>query len=326
MSSLVRFANARECVDCGRHGRSHRARVARGRLAARARTTRATTPVTPVTTSETTTSDGDERVRDTSDGDRSRRRRQCVVYDVSRELVSHDECAAWQRALLARALRDGDASVDCALLAQHFETITIGHGSDGEGLKFDERTPPRGFAVARSERGGEATYHGPGQLVLYPILNLARAPHDADLHWYMRALERVAIEAMEHCGLEDCERVEGLTGAWCDGHKLAAVGVRARRWVTYHGVALNVCVNLAHFAHIVPCGIADRPVGSVSQMLRNEPGVISSATAASMDATEEREARDDDEELMQRARDGLINAFAETFDLEVEVRHSAPEV
>ena len=125
---------------------------------------------------------------------------------------------------------------------------------------------------------------GPGQLVLYPILNLARAPHEADLHWYMRGLESVALEAMIDLGLDEskCGRIDGLTGAWCDGHKLRRRRrMPARgRWVSYHGVALNVCPNLEHFANIVPCGIGDRPVGSVAQILRGEGGVVSSASEA----------------------------------------------
>ena len=211
-----------------------------------------------------------------------RARRACVVYDVSSTLTPYDEAWAWQKAFLATALARGERSTDVAVLAQHPPTVTLGAGSTIDHLKFDESSPPSGFELRRCERGGEATYHGPGQLVLYPILNLARAPHEADLHWYMRGLESVALEAMIDLGLDEskCGRIDGLTGAWCDGHKLAAVGVRARRWVSYHGVALNVCPNLEHFANIVPCGIGDRPVGSVAQILRGEGGVVSSASEA----------------------------------------------
>jgi len=264
-----------------------------------------------------------------SEGDaHHQHRRACVVYDVSDRLTPYDEAWAWQKALLSRALDAGEDSVDAALIVQHPPTITLGTGSTVDHLKFDADAPPDGFAVRRCERGGEATYHGPGQLVVYPILNLARSPHQADLHWYMRSLEAVALGAMRELGLDAsaCGRIEGLTGAWCDGHKLAAVGVRARRWVSYHGVALNVCPNLAHFAHIVPCGIDDRPVGSVSQMLRGEAGVVSRSDGASTSAASVRASRDDDDELLSRARDALIASFVETFDLDVEISTSAPEL
>jgi lipoyl(octanoyl) transferase len=95
-------------------------------------------------------------------------------------------------------------------------------------------------------------------LVLYPVLNLQR--HGADLHWYLRELEGVVIDLLAELGLRG-ERIEGLTGVWLEGRKLAAIGVGARRWISQHGLALNVEADLAGFAQVVPCGIADRPVG-----------------------------------------------------------------
>jgi len=249
-------------------------------------------------------------------------KRTCIVYDVSDRLTPYDEAWDWQKAFLTRALACGETSTDVAILLQHPPTITLGTGSAEHHLKFSPERPPAGFALRRCERGGEATYHGPGQLVLYPILNLSRQPHEMDLHWYMRTLETVALQASVALGLDEekCGRVEGLTGAWCDGHKLAAIGVRARRWVTYHGMALNVCPNLAHFANIVPCGIDDRPVGSVAQMLRGESGLISSASSASMSAASNRETDSADDELLLRARVALLNAFADAFSLDLELR------
>lgn len=252
-------------------------------------------------------------------------RRTCVVYDVSSTLTPYDEAWAWQKAFLATALERGDDSTDVAILLQHPPTVTLGAGSTIDNLKFDESSPPSGFELRRCERGGEATYHGPGQLVLYPILNLARAPHEADLHWYMRSLESVALEAMLDLGLDEskCGRIDGLTGAWCDGHKLAAVGVRARRWVSYHGVALNVCPNLEHFANIVPCGIGDRPVGSVAQILRGEDGLVSSASEATFVRATKTTERDRDA-LMLDARDAVLRAFASVFDVDLDVRIERP--
>ncbi len=262
-----------------------------------------------------------------------RARRACVVYDVSSTLTPYDEAWAWQKAFLATALERGEDSTDVAVLVQHPPTVTLGAGSTIDNLKFDESSPPSGFELRRCERGGEATYHGPGQLVLYPILNLARPPHEADLHWYMRGLESVALEAMIDLGLDEskCGRIDGLTGAWCDGHKLAAVGVRARRWVSYHGVALNVCPNLEHFANIVPCGIGDRPVGSVAQILRGERGLVSSTSEATFARATPAAAADDDDDrdedaLMRDARRALLRAFASVFDVDVDVRVERPTV
>lgn len=119
----------------------------------------------------------------------------------------------------------------------------------------------------RIERGGEVTYHCPGQLVGYPILNLGR--HQKDLHWYLRQLEEVLIQALAVHGLKG-DRLEGLTGVWVEGRKVAAIGIKVSRWITMHGFALNVCPDLSGFGRIVPCGIGDRPVGSMAEFL---PGI-----------------------------------------------------
>ena len=165
-------------------------------------------------------------------------RRTCVVHDLSRALTPYDEAWAWQRGFLARALERGDDASDAAILLQHPPTVTLGAGSTVDNLKFSVDRPPEGFEVRRCERGGEATYHGPGQLVLYPILNLARAPHEADLHWYMRALESVALEAMIELGLDAAEvrtrgRVDGgvvrRAQGGGGGRARAAMGVLPRR-------------------------------------------------------------------------------------------------
>lgn len=151
---------------------------------------------------------------------------------------------------------------DMLLLLEHPPVYTLGTGSTTDFLKFDPDTAPH--ELHRIERGGEVTYHCPGQLVGYPILNLQR--YQRDLHWYLRQLEEVIIRLLAHYGLRG-ERLEGLTGVWVAGHKVAAIGIKVKRWVTMHGFALNVCPDLAGFREIVPCGIGDRPVGSLQQFL-----------------------------------------------------------
>ena len=162
---------------------------------------------------------------------------------------------AWQQQLQARLLAD-PLGPDAVLLVEHEPCYTLGRGASEAFLRFDPATPPA--PLFRIDRGGEVTHHTPGQLVLYPVLNLQR--HGADLHLYLRRLEAVVIDLLAELGLEG-QRQPGLTGVWLEGRKLAAIGVGARRWISQHGLALNVDCDLAGFEAIVPCGIGDRPVG-----------------------------------------------------------------
>ncbi len=154
---------------------------------------------------------------------------------------------------------------DVLMLLEHPPVYTLGQGADTRFLKFDPEAD--GYELHRIERGGEVTYHCPGQLVGYPILDLQR--HRQDLHWYLRQLEEVIIRTLDCYGLKG-DRVAGLTGVWLEGRKVAAVGIKVSRWITMHGFALNVCPDLAGFEKIVPCGIEGKPVGSLAQFL---PGI-----------------------------------------------------
>jgi lipoyl(octanoyl) transferase len=170
---------------------------------------------------------------------------------------------AWeqQRSLVAERVKDGSLD-DVLLLLEHPPVYTLGHGASLEFLKFDPSQV--NFEVHRVERGGEVTYHCPGQLVGYPILNLRH--YQQDLHWYLRQLEEVLIQLLALYGLKG-DRVAGMTGVWLEGRKVAAIGIKVSRWITMHGFALNVCPDLTGFERIVPCGIADKPVGSLAQFL-----------------------------------------------------------
>jgi lipoyl(octanoyl) transferase len=160
-----------------------------------------------------------------------------------------------QRQQQQRLLAD-PAGPDAVLLLEHLPCYTLGRGASPAFLRFDPADPPH--PLFRIDRGGEVTHHCPGQLVLYPVLNLQR--HGADLHRYLRALEQVVLDVLAVLELPG-ERSSGQTGVWLEGRKLAAIGVGARRWISQHGVALNVNCDLEGFGAIVPCGIADRPVG-----------------------------------------------------------------
>ena len=163
-----------------------------------------------------------------------------------------------QRQLQARLLA-APQGPDALLLLQHTPCYTLGRGADTAFLRFDPAAPP--LPLHRIDRGGEVTHHCPGQLVLYPVLNLQR--HGADLHLYLRQLEQVVIDLLISFGLE-AGRIEGFTGVWLEGRKVAAIGVGARRWISQHGLALNVNCSLEGFGAVVPCGIADRPVGCLA--------------------------------------------------------------
>ncbi|NEO06897.1 MAG: lipoyl(octanoyl) transferase LipB [Moorea sp. SIO1F2] len=186
---------------------------------------------------------------------------------VRKCLISHQGLVpytvAWeqQRSLVSQRLQDSSLD-DILLLLEHPPVYTLGKGSSIDFLKFDPNQV--NSEVHRIERGGEVTYHCPGQLVGYPILNLRY--YRQDLHWYLRQLEEVLIQVLAVYGLKG-ERVTGMTGVWLEGCKVAAIGIKVKRWITMHGFALNVCPDLAGFNHIVPCGIADKPVGSLAQFI-----------------------------------------------------------
>ena len=186
------------------------------------------------------------------------------------EPVPFERAWLWQRRLQQRLLADPEGP-DALLLLQHPPCYTLGRGASLEHLRFDPARPPH--PLFRIDRGGEVTHHAPGQLVLYPVLNLQR--HGADLHRYLRELEGVVLDLLDELALEG-SRWPGRSGVWCQGRKLAAVGVGARRWISQHGLALNVSCDLAGFAAIVPCGIADRPVGRLADL---RPGLTTAAVA-----------------------------------------------
>ena len=168
---------------------------------------------------------------------------------------------AWQRELQQRLLAD-PAATEAVILLEHLPCYTLGRGASTAHLRFDPEAPP--LPLHRIDRGGEVTHHAPGQLVLYPVLDLQR--HGADLHVYLRRLEQVVIDVLAGYGLA-AGRCPGLTGVWLEGRKLAAIGVGARRWISQHGLALNVDCDLEGFGAIVPCGISDRPVGRLADWI-----------------------------------------------------------
>lgn len=162
--------------------------------------------------------------------------------------------AAWKRQEILVTQRIADEIGDTLVFTEHDPVFTVGlrGGADAHLIWTAAELHDAGVAVEKTNRGGDITYHGPGQVVGYPILSLAPRK---DLHAYLRFLEQVVINALASLGLAAARR-EGKTGIWLGRRKIAAVGVAVRRWVTYHGFALNVDPNLTHFDGIVPCGIS----------------------------------------------------------------------
>lgn len=185
--------------------------------------------------------------------------RQCLL--INQKLVPYAVAWQQQQQLVAQRLKNNSLP-DVLLLLEHPPVYTLGQGASLEFLKFDPNQV--NYELHRVERGGEVTYHCPGQLVGYPILNLRY--YQQDLHWYLRQLEEVLIQLLAVYGLKG-DRISGMTGVWLEGRKVAAIGIKVSRWITMHGFALNVCPNLEGFERIVPCGIADKSVGSLAQFL-----------------------------------------------------------
>ena len=192
--------------------------------------------------------------------------------------------AAWdlQRELVA-ARQAGDVP-DTLLLLEHPPVITLGRsGESGHLLGSEAELERRGIAFVETDRGGDITFHGPGQIVGYAIVDLAA--RGRDLHRYLRDLEAVLIRALAEFAIV-AGRVDGLTGVWVGDAKVAAIGIRVSRWITHHGFALNVDTDLSYFDLIVPCGIADRPVTSMEALLGHpvERGGVESALVRAFEA------------------------------------------
>lgn len=181
--------------------------------------------------------------------------------------ITHYADACSQQQVLVKKRIDGKIP-DTLIFTEHYPVITIGARiGASKHLIWDQQTlSTRGIEVEKSNRGGDITYHGPGQLVGYPIISL----HDRvkDLHRYLRDLEKVVINALANLGLAALRR-EGKTGIWLKDRKIAAIGVAVKHWTTYHGFAININNCLEPFEGIIPCGIADATVTSV----KNELGI-----------------------------------------------------
>jgi lipoyl(octanoyl) transferase len=184
----------------------------------------------------------------------------CEIVDLG--LVRYDFANYIQLGLAGEVkdnLRDGSL-----LFCEFFPVYTIGrNGSDNNFLVSLDFLKKKGIDCRKVDRGGDVTFHGPGQLIIYPIFNLAYLKKD--IHWYLRKLETVIADVLSGYGIY-AGRKNGLTGVWLDGKKIASIGVAVSRWVTYHGIALNVNNDLSYFDFIHPCGIKDCRMTSVAKL------------------------------------------------------------
>jgi len=202
-------------------------------------------------------------------------------------LLEYGKALEYQRAV-ARARIAGEIPEDVLLLVEHPPVVTLGRSAkDRHLLASPELLAARGVELFEVERGGDVTFHGPGQLVGYPIIDLKR--HRQDLHWYLRQVEEALIRALDTFGIPG-ERQAGYTGVWTQNRKIASIGVHARDWVTWHGFALNVSTDLGYFDLIVPCGI---------------PAVTMTSVVREADA----------ETTMADVERAVIGAFGEVFEL-----------
>lgn len=185
--------------------------------------------------------------------------RSCEIRELGR--VEWGEAFAMQQKLVAR--RKAGDSGDCLLLVEHPHVVTMGRNGQEKNLLASPQTLSRsGIGFYETDRGGDVTYHGPGQLVGYPILDLR--DWKRDVHEYVRAIEQALIDTLADFGIA-ARRVQGLTGVWVEGRKIAAIGIHISRWVTSHGFALNVNPDLSYFQFIVPCGLT-QPVTSMAAL------------------------------------------------------------
>ena len=191
-------------------------------------------------------------------------------------LISYTECLDLQMEIVN--LRHQGAIGDVILLLEHQPVITMGRSGGEDALLVTPESLSRaGVELYNTDRGGNITYHGPGQLVGYPIFDLRE--YGKDVHLFLRNLEQVVIDTIAEFGVVG-EAVPGLTGVWVDGGKISSIGVAARKWISYHGFALNVDPNMAHWALLHPCGLIGRHVTSLRMLTDQCPSMDDVKSAA----------------------------------------------
>ena len=198
---------------------------------------------------------------------------------IIEEPVPYPDAVALQERLVAERI-DGQRP-DTVIFLQHTPVITLGsRGSRRWLLKTGQELQDLGIDLQHASRGGDITYHAPGQLVMYPIIKLGE--READTHGYLHNLEEISIRTLADFGIKSYRR-PGMTGAWTDHGKVTAIGIRLKRWVTLHGLALNIDLDLSPFTTIVPCGLENEPVASLEQILGARCPALAEVRTAMLD-------------------------------------------
>ena len=227
--------------------------------------------------------------------------------------LPYGEALTLQRRLAEDRLA-GRLHDDLLLLVEHPPVVTLGRGTRESSLPLDpEALRRRGIEVFEVERGGDVTYHGPGQLVGYPILDLRE--HREDLHWYLRRIEEALIRALATFGIP-AERNAGYTGVWTRRRKIASIGVHAKQWVTWHGFALNVTTELSAFDLIIPCGIPGVVMTSIAKELEGAAARAHGGTDERRWDTETLRRQDGQAALGTAVREAVVGAFRDVFAFE----------
>ena len=189
------------------------------------------------------------------------------IYELG--TVPYEKALEYQESLLAK--RIAEKIPDSLILLEHPPTITTGRkGNTGNLLVRKEYLEKHGVSFVHASRGGDITFHGPGQIVGYPILNLKN--HEMDIRKHLRSIEEVIIQTLRDFEIEG-RRIDGVTGVWVKRSKIASIGIAIRKWVTYHGFALNVSTDLDYFELILSCGITDVRITSIGSWLGNEESI-----------------------------------------------------
>ncbi len=189
------------------------------------------------------------------------------IYELG--TVPYEKALEYQESLLAK--RIAERIPDSLILLEHPPTITTGRkGNTGNLLVRKEYLEKHGISFVHASRGGDITFHGPGQIVGYPILNLKN--HEMDIRKHLRSIEEVIIRTLGDFDIEG-RRIDGVTGVWVKRSKIASIGIAIRKWVTYHGFALNVSTNLDYFELILSCGITDVRITSIGSWLKDEESI-----------------------------------------------------
>ena len=262
-------------------------------------------------------------------------RRKLKVY-YFKQLISYRRALAYQRIVQKQQFlhvkeenekntmnnnnNNNETSHDTLFLLQHPSIYTLGRRSTLDNLKFNHLDAGKDqedmIDIIRVERGGEVTWHGPGQLVGYPIFDLTK--HKKDLHWFLRNIEQCIINTLSHFDLT-CTRDDAGTGVWVNNSKIAAIGLSASKWVTMHGFSMNINPNLNYFDNIIPCGIENKTVTSLNKLMLDDNNVLDIHTIGNIVANEFSTAFDLELDFIEIDEMEMIHTLLDLNEIDIEM-------